>query len=60
MHTTFYFNDGTIWEWKDQPLTAEDVDIMEKYFPCGLNYHNMSIKHPDISKVVMSLEPIVD
>tara|TARA_B100002019_G_scaffold293356_1_gene320365 strand:- start:5034 stop:5198 length:165 start_codon:yes stop_codon:yes gene_type:complete len=53
MYTTFYFNDGTVWEWKDQPVTAEDSDIIQKYFSNGF-----TLKHIDIAKVVMSLESL--
>jgi len=46
MKTIFVFEDGTEWEWEDEPTSPESCDIKMKYFPTG--YPEFFRLHPDI------------
>jgi len=53
MKTTFYFADGTSWEWEDDPQDSEGLDIKNKYFKNS--DLNGDVKfHLDIIKVIQS------
>jgi len=50
MRTTFVFDDGTSWEWKDDPTEPEDVEIKFKYF--GNQFPDPFIVHPKVIQII--------
>ena len=55
MKTTFYFADGTSWEWEDDPQDLESLEIKNKYFE-NVDLSRGLFVSPDIIKIVESLD----